>query len=419
MRKTNLKSKKGKSSDNESVVDDSNENGEEDASRGSISGDEEDKPELKKKHTRKSGNVHGKEDDAFVREDKSNGNSTVAEKKPISPKKGSSLLGKRGKGAKEKEGKEIPQDEEYESPVAIQSWMMASVCGFAWVLAKWCGASLSLGKTAPCRQILNLSLLFHTIDRRVGTATLSRSSSLVRNVGKGDAGSPVDTSSSSMMSSGAESGESGVSSVSAGVSDVSAALGILAISLFSVVSSVTVGCGNPHWSVRSGGGVVPEERKSIPGFADYDLSLSNERDKSNGNSTVAEKKPISPKKGSSLLGKRGKGAKEKEGKEIPQDEEYEEKLRGELILPNPVEQGDNVIMKAKQLTWALWALQDAMKKSILAVKGDTKAGNRPWNDRLQSLRARVRITHRRYQRCLDPAGRERKRQFEYGLFQEK
>nr|CAD7263499.1 unnamed protein product [Timema shepardi] len=70
MRKTNLKSKKGKSSDNESVVDDANENGEEDtiASRGSISGDEEDKPELKKKRARKSGPVQGKEDDAFVKE---------------------------------------------------------------------------------------------------------------------------------------------------------------------------------------------------------------------------------------------------------------------------------------------------------------------------------------------------------------
>nr|CAD7410025.1 unnamed protein product [Timema cristinae] len=70
MRKTNLKSKKGKSSDNESVVDDANENGEEDtiASRGSISGDEEDKPELKKKRVRKSGPVQGKEDDASVKE---------------------------------------------------------------------------------------------------------------------------------------------------------------------------------------------------------------------------------------------------------------------------------------------------------------------------------------------------------------
>nr|CAD7410745.1 unnamed protein product [Timema poppensis] len=164
MRKTNLKSKKGKSSDNESVVDDANENGEEDtiASRGSISGEEEDKPGLKKKRARKSGPVQGKEDDAVVKEvkvsmrtgagsmltcfqtaswscvgplslapekarlhyktrevtevrkDKSNGNSTIAEKKQVSSKKGSSLLSKRGKASKETEVKEIPQDEEYE-----------------------------------------------------------------------------------------------------------------------------------------------------------------------------------------------------------------------------------------------------------------------------------------------------------------
>nr|CAD7573464.1 unnamed protein product [Timema californicum] len=101
-----------------------------------------------------------------------------------------------------------------------------------------------------------------------------------------------------------------------------------------------------------------------------------------------------------------------------------EKLRAELILPSPVAQGDNVNMKAKQLTWAL---QDAMRKSIPVVKGDTKVGNKPWNDRLQSLRARARRTRRRYQRCRDPAGRvvllniyrERKREFEDGLYQEK
>nr|CAD7427806.1 unnamed protein product [Timema monikensis] len=101
-----------------------------------------------------------------------------------------------------------------------------------------------------------------------------------------------------------------------------------------------------------------------------------------------------------------------------------EKLRAELILPSPVAQGDNVNMKAKQLTWAL---QDAMRKSIPVVKGDTKVGNKPWNDRLQSLRARARRTRRRYQRCRDPAGRvvllniyrESKREFEDGLYQEK
>nr|CAD7256877.1 unnamed protein product [Timema shepardi] len=101
-----------------------------------------------------------------------------------------------------------------------------------------------------------------------------------------------------------------------------------------------------------------------------------------------------------------------------------EKLRAELILPSPVAQGDNVNMKAKQLTWAL---QDAMRKSIPVVKGDTKVGNKPWNDRLQSLRARARRTRKRYQRCRDPAGRvvllniyrERKREFEDGLYQEK
>nr|CAD7462067.1 unnamed protein product [Timema tahoe] len=48
-----------------------------------------------------------------------------------------------------------------------------------------------------------------------------------------------------------------------------------------------------------------------------------------------------------------------------------EKLRGELILPSPAAQGDNVNLMAKQLTWAL---QDAMRKSIPVVKGDTKVG---------------------------------------------
>nr|CAD7442943.1 unnamed protein product [Timema bartmani] len=262
MRKTNLKSKKGKSSDNESVVDDSNENGEEDASRGSISGDEEDKPELKKKHTRKSGNVHGKEDDAFMREDKSNGNSTVAEKKPISPKKGGSLLGKRGKGAKEKEVKEIPQDEEYE-------WSSHKNLRY-----RKCEFRMS------CAQPL---------DRKVPSAT------------PGSIASSVDV-----------------------------WMGWLGPAVLAVLC---------RWSTRMEGLDILD-----------DLG-------------VLDSGHLSATCGA----------------------------RGELIIPNPVEQGDNVIMKAKQLTWALWALQDAMKKSILAVKGDTKAGNRPWNDRLQSLRAREEL----------------------------
>nr|CAD7454086.1 unnamed protein product [Timema tahoe] len=52
-------------------------------------------------------------------------------------------------------------------------------------------------------------------------------------------------------------------------------------------------------------------------------------------------------------------------------------------------------------------MPDAMRKLIPVVKGDTKVGNKPLNDRLQSLRARARITLRR------------KREFEDGLFQEK
>nr|CAD7197146.1 unnamed protein product [Timema douglasi] len=67
------------------------------------------------------------------------------------------------------------------------------------------------------------------------------------------------------------------------------------------------------------------------------------------------------------------------------------KLRRELVLPDQVGNGDNVNIKAKELTSAL---QDAMRKSIPVMKGDTRVGNRPWNDRLQGLRTRVRRTRR-------------------------
>nr|CAD7393260.1 unnamed protein product [Timema cristinae] len=60
-------------------------------------------------------------------------------------------------------------------------------------------------------------------------------------------------------------------------------------------------------------------------------------------------------------------------------------LRRELVLPDQVENGDNVNIKSKELTSAL---QVAMRKSIPVMKGDTRVGNRPWNDRLQGLRTR-------------------------------
>nr|CAD7461046.1 unnamed protein product [Timema tahoe] len=101
-----------------------------------------------------------------------------------------------------------------------------------------------------------------------------------------------------------------------------------------------------------------------------------------------------------------------------------DKMRRELILPDPVETGDNVNIKAKELTMAL---QDAMRKSIPVIRGDTRVGNKPWNDRLQGLRARARRARKRYQRGRDPVARvvllniyrERKREFEEGLAEEK
>nr|CAD7410077.1 unnamed protein product [Timema poppensis] len=77
-----------------------------------------------------------------------------------------------------------------------------------------------------------------------------------------------------------------------------------------------------------------------------------------------------------------------------------EKLRWELVLPDQVENGANVNINTKELTLAL---QNAMRKSIPVVtKGDTRVGNRSWNDKLQGLHSRVRRTRRRYHRCRDP-----------------
>nr|CAD7424341.1 unnamed protein product [Timema monikensis] len=73
------------------------------------------------------------------------------------------------------------------------------------------------------------------------------------------------------------------------------------------------------------------------------------------------------------------------------------KLRRELVLPDQVENEDNININARELTSAL---QDAMRKSILVMKGDTRVGNRPWNDR-------------------DYVRGERKKEFEEGLKEEK
>nr|CAD7264441.1 unnamed protein product [Timema shepardi] len=76
-----------------------------------------------------------------------------------------------------------------------------------------------------------------------------------------------------------------------------------------------------------------------------------------------------------------------------------EKLRWELVLPDQVENGDNVNINTKEL---MLALQDVMRKSIPVMKGDTRVGTRLWNDKLQGLHTRVRRTRRRYHRCKDP-----------------
>nr|CAD7409118.1 unnamed protein product [Timema cristinae] len=60
-----------------------------------------------------------------------------------------------------------------------------------------------------------------------------------------------------------------------------------------------------------------------------------------------------------------------------------EKLRRELVLPQPVLQGDNINLNAKELTWAL---QTAMRKAILVMKEVMRCvGNRQWNELLQKL----------------------------------
>nr|CAD7574704.1 unnamed protein product [Timema californicum] len=57
-----------------------------------------------------------------------------------------------------------------------------------------------------------------------------------------------------------------------------------------------------------------------------------------------------------------------------------EELRVELILSSPVEQGDYVNTKAKHLTWTL---QDALRKSIPVMKGDTKEKRKSWEKYVQ------------------------------------
>nr|CAD7265511.1 unnamed protein product [Timema shepardi] len=60
-----------------------------------------------------------------------------------------------------------------------------------------------------------------------------------------------------------------------------------------------------------------------------------------------------------------------------------EKLRRELLLPQPLSQGDNINLKAKEL---MWVLQAAMRKAIPVMKEVTRCvGNRPWNEQLQKL----------------------------------
>ena len=63
-----------------------------------------------------------------------------------------------------------------------------------------------------------------------------------------------------------------------------------------------------------------------------------------------------------------------------------EKLKLSLILPTPIEMGDDVDRKAKEITIAIKA---AMNQSIPKSKITVSNSYKPWTDKLQNLRTKV------------------------------
>nr|CAD7198881.1 unnamed protein product [Timema douglasi] len=352
-----------------------------------------------------------------VRKDKSNGNSTIAEKKQVSSKKGSSLLSKRGKASKETEVKEIPQDEEYEH------WVGREHLEKQFHLSET--ASQVLSSLAPpgggfwnCSRVTLFTV--QCFDVWMGWLAVSCHLSTGMAGDGGTISAPLSSSPQVMGLKPLTLQATLAPSEETGWLEPNSLAPLLCKTAVRGYSPLSLTADCPHALMAPSPSVVDKAfwvrdvyfldpdctAKSSEGlllWAASPLLTLNFPATAHIFDQIHDFQQFlgflgiycsSPASATSYVFERRLVDENGEGKRrYNMSKSNWEKLMGELIPPSPVEQDDNVNTKPKQLTWAL---QDAKRKSIPVVKGETKAGNMPWNDRLRA---------RRTNRCLDPAGR--------------